>query len=119
MPLISNLEVMAFRMMASRKKDGVATMEIWTIQEHGTIGGYAIVNNEGETKGRYVNAMAARSHHAMALAQHQKLRTALEKCLRVIEKGIDVRLGDQWPAIRDLMPDAVREAKEALNGKSS
>jgi hypothetical protein len=49
------------------------------------------------------------------LAREQALIAALQNCVHVIEKGIAVRIGDQWPAIKDLLPDAVSRAKAALS----
>jgi hypothetical protein len=42
------------------------------------------------------------------------LRAALRNCLHVIEKGIEVRMDDRWPVLKDLLPGAVAQAKEAL-----
>jgi hypothetical protein len=33
----------------------------------------------------------------------------------VIEKGIQIRLGEQWPALKELIPEALDAAKSALN----
>lgn len=44
----------------------------------------------------------------------EKLEKALRKCLHVIQKGIEVRLQDQWPALSEVLPDAVAAANEAL-----
>jgi len=49
------------------------------------------------------------------LAREQALIAALQNCVHVIEKGIAVRIGDQWPAVKDLLPDAVSRAKAALS----
>ena len=48
------------------------------------------------------------------LAREQALIAALANCMHVIEKGIAVRIGDQWPAIKDSLPDALSRAKAAL-----
>jgi predicted RNA-binding Zn-ribbon protein involved in translation (DUF1610 family) len=50
-----------------------------------------------------------------AQQREQALTYALEFCVHVIEKGIAARMGDQWPAIRDVLPDAVSRAKAALS----
>ena len=47
--------------------------------------------------------------------REEALREALKFSLHVIEKGIEVRMGDQWPAIREILPDAVSKAKAALS----
>tara|TARA_R110000868_G_scaffold101057_1_gene278207 strand:- start:8523 stop:8843 length:321 start_codon:yes stop_codon:yes gene_type:complete len=49
------------------------------------------------------------------LAREQALIAALKNCVHVIEEGIAARIGDQWPAIKDLLPDAVSRAKAALS----
>ena len=43
-----------------------------------------------------------------------ELSVALTKCLHVIEKGIEVRMGDSWPALKGPLEDAKRVAAEAL-----
>jgi hypothetical protein len=50
----------------------------------------------------------------MALAESVRLKKALSMCLHVIEKGIEVRIGDQWPAIAKLLPDAASQARKVL-----
>jgi PHP family Zn ribbon phosphoesterase len=89
-------------------------MEVWTIEVKNQDGGYSILNDQGDCMGSYSDAQCGRSHHAMALAENKKLRKALTLCLHVIEKGIEVRIGDQWPAIRKMMPEAVEAAKDVL-----
>lgn len=42
------------------------------------------------------------------------LTTALKQCINVIEKGIEARIGDQWPVLKDMLPDALVVAKKAL-----
>jgi hypothetical protein len=44
-----------------------------------------------------------------------QMEDALKLCVLVIEKGMQVRLGDQWPALKDLIPEALDAAKSALN----
>lgn len=41
-------------------------------------------------------------------------RDALKFCHLVIEKGIEARIGDSWPAIKALLPDAIQKANAAL-----
>lgn len=48
------------------------------------------------------------------LTREQALIAALKNCVHVIEKGIEVRIGDQWPAIKEALPSAVADAKAAL-----
>lgn len=43
------------------------------------------------------------------------MEDALKLCVVVIEKGMQVRLGDQWPALKALIPEALDAAKTALN----
>ena len=88
--------------------------DVWTIEAKERDGGYSIQNDQGENVGSYADAQSGRSHHAMALAENKRLRKALTLCLHVIEKGIEVRIGDQWPAIREMMPEAVEAAEDVL-----
>lgn len=45
----------------------------------------------------------------------EELESALKDCVHVIEKGIAVRIGDHWPILKDLLPDTLKKAKEALS----
>lgn len=42
------------------------------------------------------------------------LRKALRHSLHVMEKGIEVRMMDQWPALKPILPDAIELAKKTL-----
>ena len=93
-------------------------VEVWTIQIDSSGMNYSIVNQEGVIVGRYATDQCARTHHAMALEENAKLRKALGFCVHVIEKGIAVRMMDQWPALRELLPDAIKKANEALGHRN-
>lgn len=43
------------------------------------------------------------------------LEEALRQALHVMEKGMEVRMGDQWPALKPIPPEAIAEAKRVLN----
>ena len=43
-----------------------------------------------------------------------RLRKVLEMSLYVMEKGIEVRMHDHWPALQAILPDAIKRAKETL-----
>jgi hypothetical protein len=51
--------------------------------------------------------------------ENRQLRNALKKCLHVVEKGVEVRMMDQWPALKQILPDAVKDAKAALESEDS
>lgn len=42
------------------------------------------------------------------------LRKALKDALHVMEKGIEVRMMDQWPALKPILPVAIANAKKTL-----
>lgn len=93
-------------------------VEVWTIQIDSSGMGYSVVNYAGEVVGRYANDQCARAQHAIALEENARLRKALVECVHVIEKGIAVRMMDQWPALKQLLPDAIKQANEALGNRA-
>jgi hypothetical protein len=44
----------------------------------------------------------------------QELLTSLKKALNVMEKGIEVRMMDQWPVLQTILPIAIKSAKETI-----
>lgn len=46
--------------------------------------------------------------------EKEELRKALQTCLHVIEKGIEVRMMDQWPVLKQVLPQAKEQARKAL-----
>jgi hypothetical protein len=46
--------------------------------------------------------------------EKEELRDALRTCLHVIEKGIQVRMMNQWPVLEQILPQAVEKARKAL-----
>lgn len=46
--------------------------------------------------------------------EKEELRKALQTCLHVIEKGIEVRMMDQWPVLKQLLPQAKEQARKVL-----
>ena len=51
------------------------------------------------------------------LRRCQELEDALRFCLNVVEKGIEVRMEDRWPALRDALPEAKSRARSVLGMK--
>lgn len=49
-----------------------------------------------------------------ATAVNVELLDSLKFALHVIEKGIEARIGDQWPAIRDLLPEVKERSQRAI-----
>ena len=54
--------------------------------------------------------------HQLALkdARIEELEAALRDCLHVIEKGMEVRMIDEWPILKDMLPKAKYKAQKAL-----
>ena len=46
--------------------------------------------------------------------QIEQIKRALKCARNALEKGIEVRMMDQWPALVPIVPDAIREVKAAL-----
>ena len=46
--------------------------------------------------------------------QQERLRNALADCLYFLEKGIEVRIGDQWPVLNELLPEVLGKVRKAL-----
>lgn len=92
-------------------------MEVWTIHAKERDGGYSIVSPEGESVGSYADEQSGRAHHAMAMAENIKLKKALRVALSVMEKGIAVRIDDQWPALKKILPEAIKQASDLLDFK--
>lgn len=44
-----------------------------------------------------------------------ELRRALDKCLQVLRKGVEPRMMDQWPALKQCLPEAIKAAQIALS----
>ena len=62
-------------------------------------------------------AMAKEAFRRPVDTEKEALKAALKTCLHVIEKGIEVRMMDQWPVLQQILPDAVKQAKDALGIK--
>ena len=50
----------------------------------------------------------------LLLKRCRELEAALRFCLNVVEKGIEVRMEDRWPTLRDVLPEAKSRARSAL-----
>lgn len=46
--------------------------------------------------------------------KEKTLRSALQFALNTLEKGMEVRIGDQWPALKSILPETIRVVKKAL-----
>jgi hypothetical protein len=44
----------------------------------------------------------------------KEMKTLLRKALHVLEKGVEIRMMDQWPALQKIVPDTIKEIKKAL-----
>ncbi|WP_417744781.1 hypothetical protein [Rosistilla oblonga] len=101
----------------------------WTIHNDGE--GYEIANDHGIIVASFATPEAARSHHAMALAEgrqlryslrmcmdateeNERLRSSLESCLRILESVEECKIADERPVLREVLPVAIRDVKKAL-----
>lgn len=86
----------------------------WIIQMQAD-GGYTIFDGDGEIAGKYSNPSTAAAHHVFALQELRRAKAALKLCRHVLEKGIEVRIGTNWPALRVPLEEAKLAADEVLN----
>ena len=52
--------------------------------------------------------------HGKKSKRIKELTNALKDCIHVMEKGIEVRMTDQWPALAGILPSTLERAKEVL-----
>lgn len=70
---------------------------------------------EGEAVKRYGDPLESEDS---VRVKNEKLATALKHARHIIEKGIEVRLMDQWPILKTAIPPCIEEIDEALGNSA-